>query len=132
MVLPAVELLFDGLIDVRRDVFLRFIEKTEPDPDSECLLWKGARTYQRGNGRSPHNRSYGHMKAPLTPSGWAKAHRVAYWLFRPDFDPALDLDHLCQTRLCVNPYHLEQVTSEINNERRFVEVWTGGVEELDW
>ena len=41
-----------------------------------------------------------------------KAHRVAYSLLIGD--TALELDHLCRNRLCVNPDHLQPVTTQIN------------------
>jgi hypothetical protein len=45
------------------------------------------------------------------------AHR---WSYRYHVGPLIDglhLDHLCRVRNCVNPYHLEQVTPEINAAR---------------
>jgi hypothetical protein len=35
----------------------------------------------------------------------------------------LPLDHLCRTRNCVNPDHLEPVTTQVNNER--IPTWGG-------
>lgn len=45
------------------------------------------------------------------------AHRVAYWLFRGEYQDGHDLDHLCRNRLCVNPEHLEPVTRSENLRR---------------
>jgi hypothetical protein len=45
------------------------------------------------------------------------AHRYAYeWLIGP-IPIGLDLDHLCRTRECVNPNHLEPVTRKENIRR---------------
>ena len=45
------------------------------------------------------------------------AHRVAYEVIKGPVPEGLDLDHLCRTRSCVNPDHLEPVTVTENNQR---------------
>lgn len=47
----------------------------------------------------------------------AYAHRVAYSVLVGPIPPALDLDHLCRNRDCVNPDHLEPVTRQENTLR---------------
>lgn len=48
-----------------------------------------------------------------------RAHRVAWELFYEDFiDEDHEIDHLCRTRACVNPDHLEQVSRSENQRRR--------------
>lgn len=42
------------------------------------------------------------------------AHRIAYTAWRGDIPRGLQLDHLCRVRACVNPKHLEPVTSRVN------------------
>lgn len=44
-------------------------------------------------------------------------HRLVYEALRGPVDPALDLDHLCYNRACVNPDHLDPVT-RLDNVRR--------------
>lgn len=53
--------------------------------------------------------------------GWASlndkthlAHRLVYSLVKGDLEPGMVLDHLCRVRHCVNPAHLDQVTSHEN------------------
>lgn len=45
------------------------------------------------------------------------AHRVAYELFIGPIPDAMQIDHLCRVRGCVNPHHLEPVTSAENGRR---------------
>ncbi|MFJ7176424.1 HNH endonuclease [Streptomyces massasporeus] len=42
------------------------------------------------------------------------AHRVVYEYFIVDIPEGLDLDHLCRVRRCVNPWHVEPVTRQVN------------------
>lgn len=46
-----------------------------------------------------------------------KAHRASYQLFGGTLLSDKQIDHLCRNRPCVNPDHLEQVTSRINTLR---------------
>lgn len=48
------------------------------------------------------------------------AHRVSYEHFIGEIPPGLSLDHLCRNRGCVNPEHLEPVTSAENTRRAAV------------
>lgn len=46
------------------------------------------------------------------------AHRWSYEYHVADIPNCLEIDHLCRVRHCVNPYHLDPVTHEVNIERR--------------
>lgn len=83
--------------------FLRFQTKLTVLPDG-CWQWRGHRI--RGgygtfwwNGR----------KIP--------AHRFAYEILMGPIPEGLEIDHLCRNRSCVNPQHLELVTSSENKRR---------------
>ena len=83
----------------------RFDQKVDRSDPEGCWIWLAATD---GNG-------YGQINVGGRP---VKAHRLA-WQFdhgRPIPD-GLSIDHLCRTRLCVNPAHLEAV-SLIENTRR--------------
>jgi len=79
----------------------RFWSKVEVT--GTCWLWTAAKTdgygvFTRDGGKS------------------ARAHRVAYELLMGEA-PADALDHVCRVRHCVNPDHLEVVTTTENNQR---------------
>lgn len=81
----------------------RFAQKTELGP-GDCWLWTGAR---QPNG-------YGRFKAD---GRTMMAHRFAYERARGPVPIGLELDHVCRTRHCVNPDHLEPVTPRENIRR---------------
>ena len=45
------------------------------------------------------------------------AHRFAYELMVAEIPGGLQIDHLCRNTICVNPWHLEPVTSSVNLKR---------------
>lgn len=82
-----------------------------PEPMSGCWLWT-AYCNENGYGQFFFNKKQG------------LAHRFSYQHFVGEIPDDLELDHLCRTRCCVNPAHLEPVTTAENirrgvmNERR--------------
>ena len=68
----------------------------------DCIVWNGriaqrtnyGKVWLNGKSRSVHRVSYEHRYGKI-----------------PD---GLVIDHLCRNRICVNPDHLEAVTSKIN------------------
>lgn len=82
-----------------QETFWSRVEKT-----STCWLWRG---YKSPDG-------YPRFKFEGRPQN---AHRLAYaWLVRP-VPGGLQIDHLCRVKICVNPAHLEPVTSRENTYR---------------
>jgi hypothetical protein len=82
----------------------RFMRFVEPEPMSGCWIWLGCQD-RKGYGRFrwPHARET------------KLAHRVSYFI-RYAVWPK-ELDHLCRVTSCVNPSHLEFVTSRENTRR---------------
>ena len=80
----------------------RFWSKVEVIPGC-CWEWQGSLSKTGGYG-SVHIRTKTY-----------KSHRVAYALLVGD--TFLELDHLCRNRTCVNPDHLQPVTSLENFAR---------------
>jgi HNH endonuclease len=79
--------------------FWRFVEKSDT-----CWTWTGAKV-----------RGYGYFRLE---GKQRKAHRVSYELLVGPISEGLTLDHLCQNKGCVNPQHLEPVTSGENARRQ--------------
>lgn len=75
---------------------LAYVEKT-----SGCWLWTGSKA---GGG-------YGQM---WYMGRMVYVHRVAYEIYVAEIPEGLTIDHLCHTRNCVNPDHLEAVSFREN------------------
>ena len=71
----------------------------------ETLCWEWIGSLSNGYGRLKNN--YKSLQA----------HRVSYELTKGTIQRGLEIDHLCRNRKCVNPDHLEVVTTKINQER---------------
>lgn len=77
-------------------VLVRFERKVQRSGDG-CWIWTGAK----------NSRGYGQLKI----DGRSRyAHRLAYEHWQGLIPEGFELDHLCRTRACVNPAHLEPVT----------------------
>lgn len=89
------------------DRFWASVNKDGPMPQTDavegrCWAWTG-------NLRS----GYGSIQAAGSRRK-IQAHRLSYELHGGTLVPGLDIDHLCRNRECVNPAHLELVTTRVN------------------
>lgn len=84
----------------------RFRAKVVKD-SSGCWLWQGAHSTE----------GYGLFHVP-SPRRMVRAHRFAWENSgRGAIPPGLQIDHLCRVPSCVNPAHMELVTSRENTMR---------------
>lgn len=79
----------------------RFWRQVDGGDAQTCWLWTG-RPAKDGYGKFVVRRK------------WHQAHRFAYESLISEIPIGLELDHLCRNRACVNPWHLEPVTHQIN------------------
>jgi hypothetical protein len=81
----------------------RFWSKVNRKSDSECWEWTGYLV-----------KGYGQFDLNGKP---VYAHRLSYQLLLGPILAGRELDHLCRNSKCVNPNHLEVVTSKENTLR---------------
>ncbi|MBA7558399.1 hypothetical protein ES708_00002 [subsurface metagenome] len=85
------------------DPLVRFWQKVEIQ-DNGCWNWTGNINW-KGYGGFRFN------------SHWVKAHRFAYEFLVGPIPEGLQIDHLCRNHRCVNPAHMELVTTQENIRR---------------
>jgi hypothetical protein len=87
----------------------RFYESWTIDAETGCWLWTG----------QINHAGYGRFAMPRSQPGQRErlAHRMTWEMAVGPVPEGLQLDHLCRRRSCVNPDHLEPVTSAENTRR---------------
>lgn len=85
----------------------RFWDKVDILSPEGCWLWTGS-TVLEGYGRI----CLGGYCGPMI-----RAHRFSYELFKGKIPHNLTIDHLCRVKNCVNPLHLEVVSTRENTLR---------------
>lgn len=92
----------DSLLAYPKSVSERFWAKVNRSAD--CWLWTAA----------TNDCGYGQLRVG---ERIVYAHRLAYEMLIGPIPPGLTIDHLCRVRKCVNPTHLEPVTTQENTRR---------------
>lgn len=87
-------------------IMLRLSVKVEASGD--CWVFTG---FRGSDGYPRLSLGFGRQKRSVL------AHRVVYEMLREPIPADLQLDHLCRNRACINPAHLEPVTSRVNTLR---------------
>lgn len=82
----------------------RFMAKVMPSASGACWEWRGHINHQ----------GYGTFYAD---GKKIRAHRWAHEHWTGEIPEGLEIDHLCRTKACVNPEHLEAVTPRENKLR---------------
>lgn len=94
----------------------RFRAKVKID-NSGCWLWTGHTVfppkYPQHKYGQYYLRSLGHGRG-----FFVKAHRFSYAFAKGPIPKGLEIDHICNVKLCVNPAHLRAVTHKENVQTR--------------
>lgn len=85
-----------------KNILQRFCDKVEPQLIG-CWKWSAAK----------NSKGYGYF-GTSTKRGTMMAYRFAYEINKGKIPEGMEIDHLCRNTSCVNPNHLEAVTSREN------------------
>jgi len=73
--------------------------------------------------RGLYKNGYAGLYLPLPIDRRVLAHRYSYKFFITELPDELEIDHECEQRACVNPWHMEPVTHAENIRRASERLW---------
>lgn len=96
------------LTRIRTDTSLRerLLALADATSLDACWPWRGAKTTKKYGKFSIGGKIY-------------QAHRISYLVFIGPVPDGLVIDHLCRNRSCINPRHMEAVSSRENTLRGY-------------
>ena len=97
----------------RRWSLIKRIKSNSKRDENGCWIWQGSTSGKDKPGKS--GRGYGRISIKSHNSA---VHRVMYICKYGYIPNKIDVDHLCNNRLCCNPKHLEAVTAKKNQKRK--------------
>ncbi len=97
----------------KNDIIERILQRCRYENQTGCFLWQGSTSGDSQNGKG--GRGYGRIKIQGKTSA---VHRVIFTCFHGYIPHGIDVDHICNNRLCCNPDHLEAVSHKENCRRR--------------
>ena len=98
-------------------LYERLVANTEePAGEQACWLWKGKLNRRGGYGQFNVRQDGKHVTL--------YAHREILPALGIEIPPGHEPDHLCRESRCINPDHLEVVTAEENNRRRWSRIYS--------
>jgi len=83
------------------DIIAKLLQNTTVDIITECILWD----------LTLNEKGYGQVRYK---GKLRMAHKVYYELLIGPIGNGLQLDHTCEIKRCINPFHLQQVTNQRN------------------
>lgn len=90
---------------------VRFWSKVQVNYETGCWEWRANHI------KTGHGLFHAQTRKPKERQPLVWAHRWAYEYCVGPIPHGLEIDHLCRNPKCVNPAHLEPVTSKINSLR---------------
>lgn len=94
-------------LNLTESMLTRFWDKVQIADEDECWLWIGGVDAKKG-------KKYYYGAFRVTSRNKWRSHRFSYYIHNGSFDTSLEVMHICDNTLCVNPKHLQLGTHEDN------------------
>lgn len=107
--------MFKNFISTRKNKIIDRIFSRCVEDENGCMVWQGGTSGKIKKGVG--GRGYGRIRIQGKTSA---THRVIYTCFHGYIPSCLDIDHICNNKLCCNPNHLEAVSHKENCKRRSI------------